>query len=98
MAQPRTIETNERAYERLEAVANILTAYSKKGIRYWVDDTYFDYGQGWKWTTILAKDGEGWKWQAICPRDWELIIEAETPEELMEAVNSIRNDKFFGDK
>ena len=76
-----SVGTEER--ERLETFADILSQCSANGVTYAVEDTYFDFGQGWKWTTIIANDS----WQALSPRLQEMILCAETPEEVEECVN-----------
>lgn len=49
-------------------------------IQYEVGETYFDFGQGWKWTTIIAhdrtreKDSVLGSWQALTPKDQENIL------------------------
>lgn len=58
----------------LEAVAQSLTRKSPRGFRYYVGETYFDYGQDWKWTTILVEGGITGSYQALCPREHEEII------------------------
>lgn len=41
-----------------------------------IENTYFDFGQDWKWTTIIVTDEDrDSSWQAFCPRDWETIVE-----------------------
>ena len=58
----------------LEAVAQALTRKSPRGWRYYVGETYFDYGQDWSWTTILCDGGITGSHQALNPREHEEII------------------------
>ena len=37
-------------YDRFEAIASILTAYSPHNAIYMVEVVYLDYDQDWKWT------------------------------------------------
>lgn len=46
-------------------------------------DTYFDFGQDWKYTAIIYKDSNT-EYQAFCPRDWELILNTDSIEKLNE--------------
>lgn len=40
-----------------------------------IETTYFDFGQNWSWTTVVATDDEtNMSCQALCARDWEIII------------------------
>jgi len=85
-------------YKKLEAVAAMLTAFSPNNRKYYVGETYFDYGQDWKWTTVLCEGGEWGAYQALYPAQQEAIIDAESAKELAEAVESIFADKFCPDK
>lgn len=87
--------TKERT--ALEAAAALLEVASPNGTPYFVEDTYFDAGQDWKWTTIVAY-GKNGTWQALNPREHELITDIGTVEAIFQAVESVRNDKYNPDK
>lgn len=78
-------------YNRLAAAAAMMTAFSGGGIFYYVGKTYFDFGQDWKWTTILAEKKDSplmsKSWQAIYPAMQEKIIFTNTPEDLAAVVS-----------
>ena len=78
-------------YQKLKIAAQMLTTFSTKEIEFLVEDVYFDYGQDWIWTTIIAHDpketGILHSWQALSPRQQEPIILANNPLELANAVN-----------
>ena len=86
-------------YEKLEKVADYLTNYSPNNIYYRVEKTYFDFGQNWMWTTIIAYDKKGSSWQAIYPKVQEDILLSDSDEELEEVAKNIlresRLDKGF---
>ena len=84
-----TWKIGSEEYAKLEAVAKMLTAYGKQ--KYWVGDTYFDYGQDWKWTTILCeKDDSEWgAFQALYPVDQERILSAVDGPDLLSAVQKV---------
>lgn len=67
---------HEREYLKLRTASEELTVRSGKGTVYTVGDCYFDLGQNWKWTTILARRSDGTTYQALCPRDYELILKS----------------------
>lgn len=70
-----TFKPGSFEHEQLRIAAEMLTEKSPKGYRYYVDDTYFDLGQGWKWTTILCDSGSPWgDYQALTPAQQEEII------------------------
>ena len=50
---------------------------------------YFDFGQDWKWTTIVVTNEEtGSHWQALSPRDWELIVTCDSIDKLVKMAYS----------
>lgn len=65
---------------RLRAAAAVLELFDPEKHHFAVEDTYFDYGQGWKWTTIIAHDPTAApgsvleSYQYLTPRDQEEII------------------------
>jgi len=99
MAQPRTIGRSTQEYKNLMAAAKLLEAVSESGYRYEVENCYFDYGQDWMWTTIIAhndkEEGVLSSWQAVNPKQWEQIIEAKNVGHIAYAVNEIRAGKYF---
>lgn len=99
MAQPRTIGRSTQEYKNLMAAAKLLEAVSESGYRYEVENCYFDYGQDWMWTTIIAyndkEEGVLSSWQAVNPKQWEEVIYCNTVEDVANAVNEIRAGKYF---
>ena len=77
-------------YDRFEAIASILTAYSPHNAIYMVEVVYLDYDQDWKWTTIVRKGYN--ECQILYPRDWQRIIEADTSEKLYKIIKDFMND------
>ena len=53
----RILNKEEQAYKNMEAVCGILNALCKTDTVYTVGVTYLDFGQDWKWTTILNNKG-----------------------------------------
>jgi hypothetical protein len=80
--QPKTLSllTDFNNLKALQLFAEACTQWmgENKNFRYdvTIENTYFDAGQDWMWTTIIVKDEDdcGRSWQALCPRDWELIV------------------------
>lgn len=64
--------TTER--NNLEKAAEMLTAQNEYERKYYVGETYFDFGQDWKWTTVMYESQDWGAIQALCPRDQELIV------------------------
>lgn len=93
----RTYSPDSDEYKKLTTAANVLTAVSPKGITYTVEDTYFDYGQRWMWTTLIAYDKTAsfGSYQALCPRDYEKIL---TTDDILATLSEIRTDKWWRDK
>lgn len=93
----RTLERNEKAYKNMIAVAKMLEAVSENNAKYEVEDVYLDFGQDWMWTTICRKGGMFGGCQILNPKEWREIVLAENASELVEAVNNIRNGKYFSE-
>lgn len=93
----RTYSPDTDEYKRLTVAARVLTDVSVKGITYTVEDTYFDYGQRWMWTTIIANDPSAsfGSYQALCPRDYERIL---LTDDLLTTLSAVRADKWWSDK
>lgn len=91
--QPRTLADVSDQKINLEIAAKLLTRFNKKELYYYVNETYFDYGQNWKWTTIIACDyskpqnSAEFSYQALNPKEWGSIITAKNVDELAKAVN-----------
>lgn len=94
----RIINPTETIYKNFEIVAKLLEAISPNNKKYVVENTYLDYGQDWKWTTIIREDKTWGGVQVLSPRDWEEIVNATTLAELGKITDDIRNGKYFGDK
>lgn len=82
--------TDANLYNRFKAIASILTTYSPHNAIYVVEDVYLDYGQNWAWTTIVRKGYN--ECQILYPRDWQNIMEADTPEKLYKIIKDLMND------
>lgn len=87
----REYERDSIERRKLEAAAKVLNAYTDARIT--VKETYFDYGQDWKWTTLIADCG-GWStFQLLYPKQQENLIFADPDEfyrwiqEVIEMVN-----------
>ena len=87
------VRKGSKEYKNLQAVAAMLEATSVNHERYFVLDAFFDFGQNWWWTTICTDTH-----QVLNPREWEVITNASTVEELVEAVQMIKADEYFQDK
>lgn len=91
----RTYTKDTEEHAKLTQAARYLTEHSPKGIRYTVDNTWFDYGQRWMWTTLIATRPDGIDYQALCPRDFEKILRSGDIPATME---EIRSDKWWMDR
>ena len=88
----RIYSADEQEYQNLARVARIMTARSLNGTRFEVGVTYFDFGQDWRWTTILAYKLDNGSFQALTPAEQEKIVTA-NPDEL-ETVAQELMEKF----
>lgn len=94
----RTFVKGTEEFEKLEIVAMMLTNRSPNHWGYYVGETYFDFGQNWKWATILCNGGGYGGYQALNPHRQEAILFAETYDEFVEIVKEIFAGKFCPDK
>lgn len=92
----RTINREEREHAVLEMAALRLTALSPNGATYAVEDTYFDYGQDWMWTTIIRHGFR--ECQVLDPSEWQAVVSCDSFSELEEVIDRIRNSRYFSDK
>ena len=96
--EPCILHHSSHGYTALEFAAAALTFASPGHVRYKVQDVYFDYGQNWMWTTIVAERPNGDSWQALYPRDWEKLVTSDSIIDIVATVKAIGNDKFNPDK
>ena len=75
--QPKILERDSNEYFQLKVFCQILEDLTED-MRYEAKDTYFDAGQDWMWTTVVAYNlREGGSFQALNPRDWsEIVLDA----------------------
>jgi len=93
----RKFERGEDGYKRLALMAALLEYKSPNGWPYEVGETYFDFGQGWKWTTILCRGGVCGGFQAVNPAEQERIL-FDDVNTFPALADEILADKFCPDK
>lgn len=96
--EERTLKPSSKEYRKLVVFADMLTALSASNTIYHVEDTYLDYGQGWKWTTIIANRPDGSSWQALSPREWSEVVSSASVVELAEIAEEHFEDRYCCDK
>lgn len=94
----KVFSEDSEEWAQLQKAADKLTKLSVRNVRYFVGNTYLDFGSGWQWTTILAKKPNEVEYQVLSPLAWRNIMNAHTEEELDSAIDSLRSDEYFGDK
>lgn len=94
----KVFSRNSNEHKRLELAAQLMTMFSRHGYQYYVEDeVYFDYGQDWKWTTILVNTN-GATVQVCSPRDQASLILASSPAQLGAVIEDMWADKFSVEK
>lgn len=96
--EPTVLKHGQKEYDTLILVASILTFMSPNKVRYKVRDVYFDYGQNWMWTTVIAERPDRTEWQALNPAEWGKLMMAETVEDIVAITKEVGHDKFNPDK
>lgn len=91
----RKFSADSEEFKALSAFADELnkrSIESGSSVRYRVDDCYFDFGQNWWWTTVLATNGENGSitgtWQCLSPAQHEKIIQGNSDEVLEQVLAS----------
>lgn len=87
------LEIGSKEYMNLQLFARMLTSLSTQNTAYIVQDTYLDYGQGWRWTTVIAYKDDG-QWQAITPKEWENITAAKSVVEIAQLAEEHFKGRF----
>ena len=76
---PKVLQPESEEFQRLMKMALRLNEELRnQPLSILVEETYFDFGQDWEWTTLILKDlgetGPLREVQLISPRQWEDII------------------------
>lgn len=92
---PSTVKITSKEYKRLNAIASILEALSPNNATYFVSECYFNTEERQLWTNIVRRNfKEG---QLLDAERREKALDADTLDKIIEMVNEIREDPFFGD-
>lgn len=60
-------------YDKLKFAASCISGATDLDVK--VEDTYFDFGQDWKWTTLIAYKKDGQSFQLLSPRAQKLSLD-----------------------
>lgn len=77
----RVWDENSKEYKTLQSFVDKLNQASSN-TEYYLQNLYFDFGQRWKYTAIVAKK-DGQEWQAATPKDLEDILINGNEEEVL---------------
>lgn len=78
-------------YKKLEDMVSILKEMHPNR-QFWIEDTWFDAGQDWMWTTILSQNVKlDMPYQYLYPVDQKTIIESTTKNELIQLANHLQS-------
>ena len=91
----RTYAPNSDEMVKLKLACYELAQLSTKGTQYTVEDIYFDIGQGWMYSGIVAHSPDGTSWQALCPRDYESVL---LSNDIRKTCEEIVSDKYWYDR
>lgn len=90
----RTYAPNSDEMVKLKLACYELEQLSRHGTRYTVEDIYFDLGQNWMYSAIVANSVSGSSWQALCPRDYERVL---LSTDIRKTCEDIVSDKYWYD-
>ncbi|MCD8397501.1 MAG: hypothetical protein LUD12_10055 [Lachnospiraceae bacterium] len=90
----QVFDKNSIEHKKLELAAAMMTFLSPDGKRYRVAETWFDYGAGMTWTTILGESGlDAYpEYQALYPTQQKKVLESDSVTGILNAVNDIRKE------
>ena len=91
----RIYSENSPELNKLKLACYELERLSKHGTVYTVKNIYFDVGQNWMYSAIIANSRDGASWQAVCPRDYERILYAD---DVAKTCADIVADKYWYDR
>ena len=91
----RIYEPNTPEMNRLKLACYELEQLSRTGTRYTVENIYFDVGQNWWYSAIVAHSADGQSWHAVNPRDYERIISSD---DVGATCADIVKDKYWYDR
>lgn len=101
MATFEILDRSSDAFGRLCFAADTLNTIDESGIFYAVENCYWDFGAGLKWTTIVAyqyRNGEQRSWQVIYPPEHKILAEEPSIAEFTACIEEIHNrqERMFG--
>lgn len=86
-----TYSKDSDEYKKLQAFCDKINSYYSDGsVKCYVDETYFDIGQDWMWTTVIVGTSDGRSYQ-INPADQEAILIGADAKVEKEIVENIKN-------
>lgn len=87
--QPTLLEAESNEFSQLRIACQVLSELTYDML-FKIEDIYFDAGQDWKWTTIVAYNlKENNQWQCLSPREWEEIINGATRNQIKETCKNM---------
>lgn len=101
MGNIRIYNRNEVQFSKLQTLASIIEFSLREAcdadVTIKVEDTYFDFGQGWMWTTLIAYRGDVSKhdtYQMLYPTHMNKIVEAKTIQDLSDIAYDIIEKQY----
>lgn len=83
MGNIRIYNKEEKQYSKLKILASIIEYVVRNvydaNVTIEVEETYFDFGQDWKWTTLIAYRGNvsnNDTYQMLSPKHMDMLTEA----------------------
>lgn len=100
MSAERELFPGSREYKNMKMAAMVGEMLSPNHWEYRVESTYLDYGQNWVWTTIIVYNHRdfGGSYQALNPREWNEIVDATEPEQIVTVMREHFKDKYCPDR
>lgn len=98
MTYIKQYEIGSKEYQNLVDMSQLLIDHSPNRYFYFVRDTFFDVGQGWKYTTILCEDKSGKVFQCLNPKQYGDVVNSTCSLDLKRVLNDYLGGRFCPDR
>ena len=97
MGEIQIYNKNSMEHTKLEMFARIMDSKTSNNFYFTVDDGFYDWGQGWKWTSVSSHNKSEemrgstvlGSWWTLNPKQYETILDSNSFDELVNIADEI---------